>query len=335
MKIQYCIPILFVMVVNSYVLYAAPQWENKNRTNIIDEEINLDQYLPFEANSKIVKLNEEATLKLDGGFPYLDGATALYPLYSAFANAVYPPLERYKNGFYQDENGEYTLPGYIMCSRTPKAYERLINGDVDIIFCTAPSDEQISAAREKGLTFSLTPIGLEAFVFFVNKNNPINGLSSSQIRSIYSGKIINWHELGGNNGNIVAYQRPKNSGSQTILELIMGGEKIIEPIKENMIQDMGPIIQVVASYENSMNAIGYSFLFYTTEMIRNNGIKLLTIDGIQPARETIKSGEYPFTQTFYAITTGNETEEVKRFIEWIISGQGQYITRKTGYVEIR
>jgi phosphate transport system substrate-binding protein len=276
-----------------------------------------------------------STLRLSNNFPYLDGATALYPVYSAFANAVYPRLDRYKSGYYPDRNGDYTLPSYIMCSKTTGAYERLIDGKADLIFCTEPSDEHILLAQEKGITFNLTPIGKEAFVFFVNNENPINGLTSSQIRSIYSGQITNWQDIGGNNADIAAYQRPKNSGSQTILELIMGEEKLAEPIKENMLEGMGGIIEEVASYRNSANAIGYSFLFYATGMTKNKNIKLLSIDGVYPTSETIGNNEYPFTQTFYAVTAGNESKNVKSFIRWILSGQGQSIIEKTGYVRIK
>jgi phosphate transport system substrate-binding protein len=70
-------------------------------------------------------------------------------------------------------------------------------------------------------------------------------------------------------------------------------------------------------------------------MEKNSRIKLLSIDGIYPTKEAIKNSEYPFTQTFYAITAGNETENVKNLIEWIISEQGQYIIEKTGYVRIK
>ena len=334
MKLNYVF-VLFFMIINQNMIYSSPRWELEDRTGIIDEDIDLNQYLPFEQTSKIIHLNENSTLRLKDNFPYLDGATALYSVYSAFANAVYPPLERSGNGYYRDKNGDYTLPSYIMCSKTTGAYERLIDGEADIIFCTEPSDEHIVLAQEKRITLNLTPIGKEAFVFFVNNENPINGLTSSQIRSIYSGKITNWLDIGGNNANIIAYQRPKNSGSQTILELIMGKEKLVEPIKENMVEDMKGIIQQVASYRNNENAIGYSFLFYAIGMIRNKGIKLLSIDRILPTRETIENNEYPFTQTFYAITSGNESENVKIFIEWILSEQGQYIIEKTGYVRIK
>jgi phosphate transport system substrate-binding protein len=334
MNSKYSSILLVLLAVGIIKLYAVPQWENSDRSNIIDENIDIYQYLPFENNSKIIRLNEDSTLKLENNLPNLDGATALYPIYSAFANAVFPRLEL--NQPTNPLNNTYTfVPGQIACSKTPEAYNRLINGEADIIFCAAPSDEQINMAQEKGVTLNLTPIGKEAFVFFVNRNNPITNLTYSQIRDIYSGRVTNWRNLGGNDSAILAYQRPKNSGSQTILESIMSGDIIMEPLKENMIQEMGPIIEEVASFRNSQNSIGYSFLFYSTEMARNDNIKLLSIDGIIPSANTIRSGDYPFTQIFYAITVGQETENTRRFIEWILSDQGQYIIEKTGYVPIR
>jgi phosphate transport system substrate-binding protein len=325
--------VLFILAIGVLSVFADPQWEIKDRTNMVDENLEINQYLPFDPDSKIVRLNEESTLRLFDDLPYLDGATALYPVYSAFANAVYPFLEG--NGAYYLKGDKHVL-GHIICSKTAKAYERLINGEADLIFCTAPSDEQRAMAQEKGIILNLTPIGKEAFVFFVNKSNPVNNLTYSQIRDIYSGRITNWQELGKNiNDAIIPYQRPKNSGSQTILELIMENDTIMEPLKENMIQSMGPMIEQVASYRNYANSIGYSFLFYTTEMTRNNKIKILSIDGVYPAKDTIKEGMYPFVQMFYAITVGNETENVNKFLKWILSEQGQYIIERTGYTPIR
>jgi ABC-type Fe3+ transport system substrate-binding protein len=105
-------------------------------------------------------------------------------------------------------------------------------------------------------------------------------------------------------------------------------DTIMEPVKENMIQSMGPMIEQVASYRNYENAIGYSFLVYTTEMAGNDKIKLVSIDGVYPAKDTIKKGAYPFVQMFYAITTGNGTENANNFLKWIVSEQGQYIIEK-------
>jgi phosphate transport system substrate-binding protein len=115
----------------------------------------------------------------------------------------------------------------------------------------------------------------------------------------------------------------------------MGKIPLMEPLKENVVGGMGGIIEQVSAYRNYPNAIGYSFLFFSTEMVINDEIKLLSIDGIMPAKETIQSNEYVFSGEFYAITVGNETENVKEFIEWILSGEGQYLIEKTGYIPIK
>jgi phosphate transport system substrate-binding protein len=306
--------------------------QNSTDPIIIEDEVRIIEYLPFNENSKTAKLHEEPALKIAGDIPNLDGATALYPVYASFVNAVYPYGSSQPGGPYWlwDINNSK-----VMCNRTAEAYTNLINGRVEIIFCAEPSGEQTAMAAEKGLKFNMTPIGKDAFVFFVNKTNPVNNISSSQIRSIYSGSVTNWRDIGGRTGKIIPYQRPKNSGSQTILEAIMGGRPVMEPLKENVAGGMGGIVERVAVYKNYQDAIGFSFLFFTTEMTGNNEIKILSIDNIFPAKETIRTSEYPFGGTFYAITVGNESENAKKFIEWILSPQGQYLIEKTGYVPLK
>lgn len=206
---------------------------------------------------------------------------------------------------------------------------------VDIIFCTEPSEYHLNKAKELGVEFNLTPIGKDAFVFFVNKDNPIENLSSSQIRDIYSGKTKNWYHISGIEKNIIAYQRPENSGSQTALRSVMEETPIMEPIKETIAGGMGDMVNRVSSYRNYENAIGYSFLFFTTEMVIDQEIKLLAIDDITPTKANILNGTYPFSGYFYAITIGNRNENVNLLIEWILSEQGQYLIERTGYVPIK
>lgn len=79
----------------------------------------------------------------------------------------------------------------------------------------------------------------------------------------------------------------------------------------------------------------YSFLFFASEMIQNNEIKLLEVDGVKPDKNTIASGEYPLSAEFYAITAGSNNPNIDRFIEWILSPQGQYLVEKTGYTSIK
>lgn len=285
-----------------------------------ESRIQLNEYRPFTEGSKAARLDGQASLRLSDGLPRIDGATALYPLYASFVAATYP------EGDYDPESGP------VLCTTTGNAYKNLINGDVDVIFCAEPSDEQLRAVAEKGAAFDMTPIGKEAFVFFVNDKNPVTGLSSEQVRGVYSGRITDWSELGGKPGAIKVFQRPKNSGSQTILEKIMIGHELMEPLREEVIDGMGGIIERTADYKNYKNAIGYSFLYYSTRMAANGLIRLLAIDGAYPSGESIRDGSYPFTSSFYAITLGSPTQETKELITWILSNEGRMLVERTGYI---
>ena len=313
--------LLILLIFTTHMLYS----QNNTEPIIIDDTVRLVDYYPGGSGStRLAILEEGSTLRLSSNLPILDGATALYPVYASFVNAVYP------RGYYYPYNNDSIL----RVSTTATAYDNLLEGKVDIIFCTEPSEYHLNKAKELGVEFNLTPIGKDAFVFFVNRHNPIKNLSSLQIRDIYSGNVTNWYSLNGIDENIIAYQRPENSGSQTALQSIMEETPIMEPIRETIAGGMGDIVNMVSSYRNYENAIGYSFLFFTTEMINEQNIKLLEIDFTAPTKQNIINGTYPFSGFFYAITLGNRNENVKLLIEWILSEQGQLLVEKTGYVPI-
>lgn len=304
--------------------FVVPDAYDRTVATVNDKSYNLlDDYEPFKEGTKAVKLSEPSTLKIESEIPRIDGATALYPIYAAFAQAVYP------EGVYPSYNST------VMSSRTGEAYTKLINGDVDIIFALGPSENQLYEAERKGVELKLTPIGREAFVFFVNDRNPVDGLTSQQIKDIYEGKTTNWQTIGGKNNDIRAFQRPEDSGSQTALQKFMGGIPIMEAPISNTPSLMGGIIEEVADYKNYKNAIGYTFRFYSTEMVANEQIKLLAVDGVKPTKGTIRSGKYPLVYDFYAITTDSGNPHLTEFIDWIVSPQGQEIVEKTGYVPVK
>jgi phosphate transport system substrate-binding protein len=97
----------------------------------------------------------------------------------------------------------------------------------------------------------------------------------------------------------------------------------------------GMINKVSSKYYNYNSAIGYSFLFYLIRMVGAEGVKVLSIDGVKPEKQTIQSNKYPFVQTVYAVTTGGESKNTKKFIQWILSAQGQELVEKTGYIPLR
>lgn len=290
---------------------------------IIDTSPNIivEEYLPFDKNSKIVQYKSE-TLKLTDNLPVVDGAAAVFPVYSAFVNAVYPESTELFDGTFEYNN-------------TVMGYELLAQKEIDIFFGAYPSKEQIAFAKENNTTFKYTQIGSEGFVFFVHKNNPIDNLTTEQIQGIYSGKITNWKEVGGKNEEIVAYQRNEGSGSQSMLKRFMGDIPIAEPPIEQVNDMMVGIIEEVADYKNKTNSIGFSFRYYVEGIIQNPDIKIVSIDGVYPNVDNIKNGLYAITTPLYAVSTENEeNDNVQKLIDWILTEEGQYIIEKTGYVGI-
>lgn len=264
-----------------------------------------------------------------GEMPVLDGAEAAFPVYSAFANACYKNLKS------PVADGTYPLIGQkVTFTNTIYAFERLISGEVDIFFGAEPSAAQYAMAEKAGCSLILTPIGKEAFVFFVSRDNTVENLTVEQIKSIYSGGVTNWSPLGGNDAKIFAFQRPENSGSQTILQKIMGGTHIITPLKEEYASGMGDITEKVADFRSYPGSIGFSFRFYLTGMTANAAdVRMIAIDGVAPDSSSIASGVYPFTVNLYAITLkSNKLKTVEPFLDWMVSDQGQTLVEATGYV---
>ena len=338
-KVRY---ILIAVAVAVMVLAAMGFEINKAYHNSFDEVneqgVDLSLYDPFRKDTLAVSLEEPATIRIQDNPPNIDGATALYPLYSAFARAVYPSgTDGVYEGDVEVEAGTVVpqkVDSIVACTNTDGAYRRLISGEADIIFVAGPSEGQLQMAKEANVELKLTPIGREAFVFFVNAKNPVNSLSINDIQRIYSGETKNWREFGGNSSAIRAFQRPENSGSQTALVSFMGDIPLMTPPKEDVASGMGGIISRVTSYKNYDNAIGYSFLFFATEMVHDNKIKLLALNGVAPTRENVANRSYPYAAEFYAVTAGTENPNAEIFIEWILSEQGQYLVDKTGYTPL-
>lgn len=290
------------------------------KTNV---NIDCNEYLPFTEDSKIVKLDKEASLKLTEKLPILDGAAAVFPVYSAFVNETYPNTTKLNDGVFEYNN-------------TVRGYSLLAQKETDIFFGGYPSEEQIDFARENNTEFVYTEIAKEAFVFFVHKDNPVENLTQEQVKKIYSGEITNWKEVGGNDEDIVAFQRNEGSGSQSRLKRFMADTPIMEAPTEQVNDFMVGIIDKVSDYKNKTNSIGFSFRYYMEGITKNPNVKILKIDGIEPNIENIREEKYPITGSLYAVTyKDNNNENVQKLLDWILSKEGQEIIEKTGYAGIK
>ncbi len=274
--------------------------------------IRVEQYLPHAEDAQIVRI--DSTYKIHENMPVLDGATALLPIYSAVANALYP------QGSCVFDGENFTKESCIQYRNTVGAYKAVVDGDADIIFCAAPSDAQLAYAKEKGVELKLVPIGYEAFVFFVNRQNPVESLTQEQIRSIYAGEILNWSEVGGPNRPINPTTRIAGSGSQSAMLRFMG---------EKPIGGKSPFAFLGGS-------IGYSFRYYLDGIVGDDGVKMLCVDGIYPSAENIRNSSYPIINQFYAVCRADDSNEnTDALIDWLLSEEGQQIINQCGYIGIK
>lgn len=299
-------------------------YDNVYKPSITVKQDSLFLHNYLSNPNTIAKLDEESKIDfiMDEKLPVVDGATALIPVYCAFA----------KNGYPDDVD----LHVKVFCSTTNGAYEKLLNNDVDVIFVAGPSEEQKKMAQEKNLTYKMYPIGYEAFVFIANRKNKISDISIDQIKDIYTGKITNWKQLGGKNQAIIPYQRKVNSGSQTAFLKLMGKDiELLTPPTHQEKTMMFDLLDVVSDYENHAGAIGYSFRYYIETMQNVKSVKMLSLNGVAPTVENIRNHTYPVSDNFYAITIAErETENDRRLINWVQSEAGQQLVEKVGYVRL-
>ncbi|MBQ1482796.1 MAG: substrate-binding domain-containing protein [Erysipelotrichaceae bacterium] len=304
-------------------------------------------------DEKLFHLDHEASLRIneEENMPVLDGAEACYPLYAAIAKAVYKDIgdietdalkqaeasRDQKPAVYDKEKMDVLFNNgkIVTFTNTLQGYERLTNREVDLFFGARPSAHQREMASDKHEQILSMPIGKEAFVFFTEKDNPVDGLSSEQLRAIYHGDIVNWKEVGGKNEKIVAFQRPEDSGSQAMMKWFMGDVSLKEPKTFEYIGGMGDVIKKVAQYHNEKGAIGYTFRYFLTQLQAEQDVKILSIDGIEPSDENIADGSYPATVPLVcAYLVSNEDPYVRQMISFLLSDDGQKIIEGTGYVPL-
>lgn len=275
------------------------------------------------------KISDEPIFTLED-YPKVDASLATQPLTDAFI----------KNFTGEKEISEE----YLDYTNTHPGYIRLIDGDVDLIVVTEPSEDELKYAEENDVELEVIPVVKEGFVFYVNVENPVKSLTLKQIQDIYSGKITNWSEVGGNDEEIRAFQRPENSGSQTgMISLVMKDIELMEPLKEDLIETMSAIINLVSDYDNGVNSIGYSYYYYATTMFEtidinvSDRIRLLAIDGVEPNNKTIKSEKYPLETAYYIVIRKDEKKDsnTRKLVDAMLSDRGQVIAEEAGYVGVK
>ena len=277
-----------------------------------------DRNIPNVPPEPEITENNKNTLDNDT-MPRVDASLATQPLMDAYVKYFAD------EDILTDVKNNYT--------NTHPAYEKLVNNETDLIVVTEPSEEELKMAHDAGVELTITKVVNEGFVFFVNAQNPVNGLTIEEIVDIYSGEVNYWNEVGGNNSKIIPYQRPINSGSQTgMLSLVMKDVPMRMPTSEEAIESMGGIIDIVADYDNNIDGIGYSYYYYANVMYHTPDIKFLAIDGIDPTYETIGNGTYPLMTAYYIVTRSDADEKTLAFKDLLLSDEGMRVAEEAGYV---
>jgi len=232
--------------------------------------------------------------------------------------------EKYQDFFYER----------VITSRTNGAFMNLIDGKVDIILThrTISPDEKAHALTKR-VTLIETPIALDAFVFIVNKNNPVKSLTVEHVRKIYMGEITNWQQVGGNNASMKVFTRPRNSGSEEVFRKIVMGS--LEPV-DFPEAPIGMMINVFHEVIGDVDGICYTFDNYKEVIAREPGkeVSKLAINGIVPDEITVKDRTFPFiSEVHVAIRSDlNRNSMAYQLYEWLQTENVKPILTECGFI---
>ena len=217
----------------------------------------------------------------------------------------------------------------------------LINRTVDIANASrAMTDGEISQAKANGITPVKFVVSRDAIAVVVNPENPVRRLTLQQISDIYSGKISNWRELGGDNRPIVRLSRETNSGThvyflQTVLRLgdpknttLFSTDTLLLPSSEVIINEV----------RQNPNAIGYDGLGYIPPDLANSVVAVAhDASGpyVMPNIKTVNDNSYPVARDLYMYTAGQPSGAIKDYLDWILSPEAQQIVAELGFVPIK
>lgn len=289
--------------------------------------------------TKIEGLNEET-------FPVIDGSDSTEPIRIMLAaslvgdyRCVWLPTLTDGARFLRllsktdDVTAIQQLYTKLKDNNTHPSYINLIDGSVELIICARESSEdEQKYAREKGVTLIEKPIAYDSFAFLLNRNNKVNNLSHEQVVGIYSGKITNWSQVGGDDQPIVAFTRNRNSGSQEKMEkLVMQGTPMIDLPELRG----GSMIWPYMMLHQAVDGIAYSPYYYYLNMSESvEYVKAIAINSVPPTKEHIRDRSYPFVSAVVAVIRSDTPADIyaRKIFDYLTTTDGKKIIEASGYV---
>lgn len=211
----------------------------------------------------------------------------------------------------------------------------LINGMTDICESSrAMKDKEISQCKDRNFTPIAATVALDGISIAVSTSNPITSISEEQLKGIYTGRITNWRQVGGHDGQIVVLSRENTSGTYVYFqEHVLQNERYAPTVLT--LPSTKAIQQEVT---NNANAIGYGGVAY---FHHKRNVKVIPVSktkgspAIEPTDANIKSGKYPISRPLYLYTAGRAKGLAADFIKFCLSPQGQETVERVGYVRVR
>jgi len=176
----------------------------------------------------------------------------------------------------------------------------------------------------------VTTIGKDGVALIINPANPVNSLTTAQIKSIYDGNITNWNQVGGNDMAIVVVGRDSASGTREFFtSSVMGGQNYVPTMLEK--NSNGAVQQTISQ---TPGAIGYVGLGFIDNSVK--AVALKTSDGdVAPTVANVLSGKYPLSRSLYMLTSGQPTGLAKEYLDYILSPAGQSLLAEEGFVPVK
>ncbi len=186
---------------------------------------------------------------------------------------------------------------------------------------------EMSAAQAKGVSMKPTIVAFDGIGVIVNANSPISALTKRQVEQIFAGDITDWSAVGAPAGKISIYTRNTSSGTYSDFKDLAMKKRDYASSSQKMAGNE----QIAAEVAKNPNGIGYVGLAY----IHDPGIKVVSIDGALPTKESVLAKKYPYARPTFYYTNGEPTGEAAKFVEFTLSDEGQKIAEKVGFVGIR
>ena len=209
----------------------------------------------------------------------------------------------------------------------------LINGTTDIAAASRPikpAEVDKLKARFASVGFAF-PIARDGLSIYLHESNPVKQLTLQQLKDIYSGAITNWKQVGGKDALIILYSRENSSGTYTYFKdnVLMGRD--YSP-RAQTLQGTAAVVNAVA---NDPNGIGYGGAAYA------KGLHIAAVKkddkspAVTPSMETVRSGQYPITRYLYLYSRVKPSGDMKAFLDWAVSPEGQELVTKVGYFPVK